>query len=192
MRFGYGDSPYLGCCGLYGHVHEGDNPDLYGCWDELDTWKRYIAWLGDEYPEGWALSCNSTNLQALLPLCPPDVRVSAWVKPFHAYKKGVRPAYSWEPVIWRGGRNPQWGHKHAPPEKGGKATTPKDHLACNITLKKGLTGAKPEAFCEWVLDLLNVHEADEMVDLFPGKGAMLDAIEARRSGRPRPANEADR
>ena len=43
-----------------------------------------------------------------------------------------------------------------------------------ITLKRGLTGAKPEAFCEWVLSLLNfrVEDDDEMVDLFPGTGVM--------------------
>ena len=62
LRCAYGDSPYLGCCKLYGHVHDGPRPELYGCWDELDTWKRYIAWLDDEFPDGWALSCNSTEL----------------------------------------------------------------------------------------------------------------------------------
>lgn len=172
LRCAYGDSPYLGCCGLYGHVHEGENPALYGCWDELDTWKRYLAWLDDEYPDGWAFSCNSTNLRDLLPLCPPDVRVSAWVKPFHVYKKGVRPAYAWEAVVWRGGRNPQWGHKHPPPEKGGQATTPKDFVSCNITLKKGLTGSKPEAVCEAIVAWLGLVEGDELHDVFPGLGQM--------------------
>ena len=172
LRCAYGDSPYLGCCKLYGHVHDGPRPELYGCWDELDTWKRYIAWLENEFPDGWALSCNSTNLRDLLPLCPPDVRISPWVKPFHVYKKGVRPAYAWEAVIWRGGRNPQWGHKHPPPEKGGAATTPKDFVSANITLKKGLTGAKPPAVCEAILAWLGLVEGDELVDVFPGSGVM--------------------
>jgi hypothetical protein len=47
-----------------------------------------------------------------------------------------------------------------------------DVLAEPITLKRGLTGAKPEAFCEWVLDLLNVQGGDEVKDLFPGTGVM--------------------
>ena len=51
-------------------------------------------------------------------------------------------------------------------------TTPKDYIAVPITLKRGLTGAKPEAFCRWVLDLLGYTEGDEMVDMFPGTGVM--------------------
>lgn len=96
------------------------------------------------------------------------MRVAAWVKPFCVFKKGVRPAYAWEPVLFRGGRNAH----HPPPLKGGKQTTPKDYVAVNITLKKGLTGAKPLAFCEWVLDLLNVQPDDVVDDLFPGTGIM--------------------
>lgn len=161
MKFAYADPPYLGCCRLYAHHH----PDGL-CWDDLDTHRKLIDRLNTDYPDGWAMSGTSGSLQSLLPLCPPDVRVGAWVKPFHAYKKGVRPAYAWEPLIYRGGRNK--GHK--PPEKGGKATTPKDFVSANITLKKGLTGAKPEAFCSWVLDLLNFQEGDTVDDLFPGTG----------------------
>ena len=42
-------------------------------------------------------------------MCPAGVRVGAWVKTFCAFKKGVRPAYAWEPVIFTGGRNPSAG-----------------------------------------------------------------------------------
>ena len=58
----------------------------------------------------------------------------------------------------------------------------RDHLACNITLKKGLVGAKPEAFCAWVLDLLGWEPDDELHDLFPGTGVMGRVIEMRRAG----------
>jgi DNA modification methylase len=101
------------------------------------------------------------------------VRVGAWVKTFCAFKRGVRPAYAWEPVIYRGGHNPPW-EPHPPPLKGGKQTTPKDFIACPITLKKGLTGAKPAQFCDWVLDLLNVKDGDVVDDLFPGTGIMTE------------------
>lgn len=170
MRFAYADPPYLGCCRLYSHHH----PDGL-CWDHPATHMRLIDSLCEEYSDGWAMSATSVSLRTLLPLCPPDVRVGAWVKPFHVFKKGVRPAYAWEPVIFRGGRNA----KHPPPEKGGKATTPRDWISCNITLKKGLTGAKPEAVCDWIADLLNAQTGDELVDLYPGTGIMGRVAERR-------------
>lgn len=174
MRFAYADPPYLGCCRLYQHHHGDDGL----CWDELDTHKLLIGRLCDDYPDGWAMSASSPSLRQLLPLCPEDVRVAAWVKPFHVFKKGVRPAYAWEPVIFRGGRN----EKHPPPEKGGTQTTPRDWFSHNITLKKGLTGAKPPAFCDWVMDLLNVQEGDELEDLYVGTGVMGRQFAARGFG----------
>lgn len=172
MKFAYADPPYLGKCGkFYGHHH----PDGQ-CWDDLATHERLIERLVMEYPDGWALSCTSPNLRQYLPLCPPDVRVAAWVKPFCIFKKGVRPAYAWEPVLFSGGRN----KNHPPPPKGGKQTTPKDYAAVNITLRKGLTGAKPPLFCSWVLDLLGHADDDSLDDLFPGTGAMVAALLARR------------
>ena len=84
----------------------------------------------------------------------------AWVKPFHAFKKGVSPAYAWEPIILRGGRRRQ-----QPPYD-----TPKDFLSTNITLRKQLVGAKPAAFCFWLFDCLNAQPGDQLDDLFPGTG----------------------
>lgn len=177
LAVAFADPPYLGCCGLYGHRHEAP----YGCWNDPETHHQLIDWLVAEYPDGWALCASVPSLRTLLPMMPEDVRVGSWVKTFSAFKKGVRPAYAWEPVIWRGGRNPGAGFPHKPPERGGKQNTPKDFyethtaaegLACPITLQKGLTGAKPEAFCRWVLDLLNVQPGDIVVDLFPGTGVM--------------------
>lgn len=185
MRFAYADPPYYGCCGLYEHFH----PDGR-CWDYLSTHIALIERLVREFPDGWALSATSGSLKALLPHCPDGARVAPWCKSFGAFKRGVRPAYMWEPVIFYGGRNPAFGHSHQPPEKGGKQTTPKDFAIMEmgagtmllepITLQKGLTGAKPERFCEWVLDLLNVRDEDEVVDLFPGTGIMGEVVEARR------------
>lgn len=175
MRFAYADPPYLDCCRLYDHFHGDDGR----CWDDIDTHKLLVERLMDEFPDGWAMSLSSTSLQRLLPLCPSDVRISAWAKSFCAFKRGVRPAYSWEPVIWRGGRNPNFGHPHKPPPKGGKQNTPKDFIVAPITLKKGLTGAKPEKVCDWILDLLNAQEGDEVVDLYPGTGIMSRVAESR-------------
>lgn len=174
LRLAYADPPYLGCCRLYGHEH-GDG----GCWDDVETHRALIERLSVEYPDGWALSASTPSLRTLLPLCPPDARLGAWVKTFCAFKKGVRPAYAWEPVIYRGGRNPSNGFAHAPPLKGGKQNTPKDFLAHPITLKKGLTGAKPAAFCAWVLDLLGATPLDTVDDLYPGTGIMGRVLASR-------------
>jgi hypothetical protein len=181
MRFAYADPPYLGCCRLYDHHHEAP----YDCWDDPETHRHLIDWLVAEFPDGWALSGSSPSLRTVLPLCPPDIRIGSWCKTFSAFKKGVRPAYAWEPVIFWRGRNPNAGYPHAPPEKGGKQNTPKDFYEVNeggilapITLKKGLTGAKPESVCLWILDLLNVQPGDEVVDVFPGTGVMGRVAEA--------------
>lgn len=189
LSLAYADPPYLGCCGLYDHHHPRGNRPFDGrCWDDPLTHHGLILWLDAVYPDGWALSASAPSLRELLPLCPSDVRVGVWAKTFSAFKKGVRPAYAWEPVIWRGGRNPGAGFPHAPPVKGGQQNTPKDFhetweqtagLLAPITLRKGLTGAKPEAFCEWVLDLLNVQSGDVVTDVFSGTG-VFERVAAER------------
>lgn len=167
MKMAYADPPYLGCGQKFYAAHHPNAAD----WDNLDTHRILIDRLCEEFPDGWAMSLTSSSLKQILPLCPDGVRIGAWVKPFAVYKKGVRPAYAWEPVIFRGGRN----KNHPPPPKGGEATTPKDWIAANITLKRGLTGAKPRDFCRWMFDLLNLQKGDEFVDIFSGTGAVMDA-----------------
>lgn len=157
LRLAYADPPYLGCCGLYDHFH-GDHG---WCWDEVETHRSLIARLQLEFPDGWAMSASSPSLRSILPLCPEDVRVAAWVKPFASFKPNVNPAYTWEPVIFRGGR-----------KRDRTQATTRDHVSAPITLKKGLTGAKPPAFCSWLFDLLGAESQDEFVDLFPGTGAI--------------------
>ena len=168
MKIAYADPPYVG----QSKKHYGDHPDYAG---EVDH-QALIARLVDDYPDGWALSCSSPSLRYLLPLCPDDVRVAAWVKPFHVFKKGVRPAYGWEPVIFRGGRQIA-----VAPEKGGAATTPRDFVSTPITLQRGLVGAKPEPFCNWLFDLMGLEPGDEFVDLFPGSGGVWRAWERWRA-----------
>jgi hypothetical protein len=52
----------------------------------------------------------------------------------------------------------------------------RDHLSERITMRRGLTGAKPERFCRWVLDLLGYQPGDELEDLFPGTGVMARVV----------------
>jgi hypothetical protein len=90
--------------------------------------------------------------------------VAAWVKPFASFKVNVNPAYAWEPVIWTGGR-----------KRGRSESTTRDFVAASITLRRGVAGAKPEAFCWWLFDLLGMEPGDELHDLFPGSGAVRKA-----------------
>ena len=157
MKLAFADSPYLGCCSYYGHRHE----EPWGCWDETATHYALLSHL-DENFDGWAYCMTSTSLASIMVLAPAGTRVAAWVKPFAAYKRNVRIAYTWEPVLFRPGRD----------RSSEGAPVGRDHLAEPITLRKGLTGAKPERFCRWVLDLLGYVDGDELVDLFPGTGVM--------------------
>jgi hypothetical protein len=103
-------------------------------------------------------------------MCPSDVRVSAWVKPFAIFKPNVGVAYAWEPIIWRGGRRiPR------------TQPTVRDWVSANIALKRGLTGAKPHDFCCWLFSILNIEDGDEFVDLFPGTNAVTIALDKYRS-----------
>lgn len=163
MRFAYADPPYIG----QAKRHYSDDPRCA----EVDH-AALIDKLVAEFPDGWALSASSPSLAVILPLCPPGYRVAVWCKSFCAFKRNVRPAYAWEPVIFWGGRNPMHGYRAEVPELGGKQVTPKDFIVEPITLRKGLVGAKPERVCRWILDLLNFQPGDELVDLYPGTGVM--------------------
>lgn len=172
MRFAYADPPYLGQGAKhYGHQHE-----FAADWDAIDAHAALIVRLVNEF-DAWALSLSSTTLYDLLPLCPREVRVAAWVKPFASFKPNVNPAYCWEPVIFYGGRTAK--------ERGGAAVaTVRDYCAANITLQRGTSGAKPEAFCFWVFDFIGLKPEDEFADLFPGSGSVRRAYDTWRCAYP--------
>lgn len=154
MRFAYADPPYIGQAKKhYGHLggKEVDHEQLI---QQLETY------------DGWALSCSSSTLQHILALCPPDVRIAAWTKPFASFKPGVNPAYAWEPVIWKSARR-----------RSRQQQTVRDWISESITLKRGLSGVKPEKFCFWLFELLNIQTGDEFHDLFPGSGAVGQAYQ---------------
>lgn len=162
MRFGYADPPYFGLAKkFYGHLH----PDAAD-FDRIETHAALVKRLCHEFQDGWAMSLHTPSLKDILPLCPRDCRVMAWVKPFASFKPGVGVAYAWEPVIVRGGV-----------KRSRQQMTIRDWCAVNITLKKGFCGAKPPGFVWWLLDVFNAKPGDEVVDLFPGSGAVTEAIE---------------
>lgn len=162
MKFAYADPPYFGLSEkFYGKLHT-----EAAAYDRIETHAALVERLNDEFSDGWAMSLHSPALRHILPLCPDDCRVMAWVKPFASFKPGVGVAYAWEPVIVRGGRR-----------RTRKQPTVRDWIDVNITLRKGLTGAKPRGFCYWICEVLNVQPGDEVEDLFPGTGGVRKAFD---------------
>jgi len=160
VRFAYADPPYLGRCHYYGHHHEAP----YGCWDDPMTHVELLNYLDREY-DGWAYSMSSSSLSALAQWVP-SARVGAWDKPFASFKPGQRVPYVWEPVLFKTAKQFE------------DAPWTRDFLVEPMSMKRGVTGAKPEAFCRWVLDLLGYQDDDEFTDLFPGSGIM-DGVRAQ-------------
>lgn len=158
-KFAYADPPYLGCSHFY------DHPEAH-IWDEKQTHLDLLAGLEKDY-DGWAYSCTARDLGWLAPILELEgVRVASWVKPFAAFKRNVPIAYTWEPVIF----------KRALPRRENDPLG-RDHLSEGITMKRGLTGAKPHKFNRWILDLIGYQdELDTLTDIFPGTGGMQKAL----------------
>ena len=169
-EIGLRNPPYPGCAHLYK-----DHPDYAG---EVDH-HALVGKLIYDF-DGYCLHTSSVALADILRLFrievgPKDMpRVMAWVKPFAAFKRNVPVAYAWEPVLVRACRKPV--------VKPGM--TYRDWIAESITLKRGLTGAKPERVCQWLFEVMGCEPDDELCDLFPGTGAVTAAWDAwSRQGR---------
>lgn len=133
MKIAYADPPYIGCAHLYK-----DHPDFAGEVDHAALLDR----LESEF-DGWVLhaSATPTSMAILAPLVETSegARWMSWVKGFAAFKRNVSVAYAWEPVIVKPARKPVVS----------KRLVMRDWIQESITLRKGLTGAKPEAVCHW-------------------------------------------
>lgn len=166
MRIAIADPPYPG----QSAKHYADHPDYAGEVDHAHLLKQLDA----DY-DGWALHTSSTALSDVLALAAEQgvtgFRVMAWVKPFAAFKRNVSVAYAWEPVLVKPVRKPVVSGR----------VVMRDWISEPITLRRGLTGAKPEAVCRWLFEMLGAQPADELHDLFPGTGAVTRAWEAWRS-----------
>lgn len=161
MKAAYADPPYLGLgAKFYGDMHE--NASDY---DSPKAHQDLITRLCDEY-DTWALSLHEPSLKTILPMCPDDVRVAAWVKPFASFKLNVTRAWTWEPVIFCFARA-----RKRTREQG----TWRDFISEPITMKRGFPGAKPANFCYWLFEGMNLTAGDDFHDVFPGSGAVGDA-----------------
>lgn len=158
MKIGYADPPYPGCAHLYRGHH-----DYAG---EVDH-AALIERLEREF-DGWVLHTSATP-EAIALIAPlvkgTGARWMSWQKTFAAFKKNVSVAYAWEPVIVKAARKPVVSTR----------TVMRDWIAEPITLKRGLTGAKPEAVCHWAFEMVGAWPEDELYDLFPGSGAVTRA-----------------
>jgi hypothetical protein len=159
VRFAYADPPYPGMSHFYK-----DHPDYGGEVNHAELIER----LEREY-DGWILHTASTTMLEVWALCP-DARPLVWVKPFASFKKNVTLAYAWEPVLVKGWR-----------KRGIDRPTVRDWFAENITLERGLTGAKPERVCHWLFEAMGMETQDELHDLFPGSGAVTRAWDSWRT-----------
>lgn len=179
MRFSFADPPYPGTAARYYRAQ----PDFAG---EVDH-GQLIARLEHGYPDGWALSTSAAALRDVLLLCPPDVRVAAWVR---GERPGahLRPLSAWEPVIYRGGRALLTGPGP------GRRTDALVHVARARTTmgRRRVVGAKPAVFAWWLFDLLGALPGDRLDDLFPGSGGIARAWDLySSSGSRRPSIEHD-
>lgn len=159
MKIGYADPPYIGCAHLYK-----DHPDFAG---EVDH-AALVDRLQSEYG-GWVLHASATprSMAVLAPLVEKTgARWCTWVKGFAAFKRNVPVGYAWEPVIIKAARKPVVSKRMTPM---------RDWINESITLKRGLTGAKPEKVCHWAFELVGACPGDDLHDMFPGSGAVARA-----------------
>ena len=57
----------------------------------------------------------------------------------------------------------------------------RDWTSGTIAMRKGLPGAKPNYFFEWVIAMLGYEDGDILDDIFPGTNGLADALEKRVS-----------
>lgn len=163
LKLIYADPPYVG----QSERHYGDHPDYRGEVDHVDLLRRL-----DEECDGWVLHLSAPSVPYIAHIMSEygyglDARWMAWVKPFAAFKRNVSVAYAWEPVLVKCARKP---------EVSGRIVM-RDWLAESITMQRGLSGAKPEMVCRWLFEMMGAEPDDELVDPFPGTGAVMRAWE---------------
>ena len=165
MKLAYADPPYPGCAHLYEN-----HPDYAGEVDHEALIKELANY------DGWALSTSAAALRDLLPLCPNNVRVLAWVK--HTVN------VSWEPVIVKSARPTKnvrdW--IHVEPEAFQYRPKPDSYVI----------GQKPVPFCEWMFLWLGAEPGDDFDDMFPGSGAVGEAWARWSSQSPLPGFPSER
>lgn len=154
IKVAYADPPYPGLARKY-YKHE-----------EVDH-ARLVADLVLDFPDGWALSTSAEACRAVWELCPVGTRLCPWFRGARRCRS-FRARNGWEALLVYGGR--------------GQRLLPGDELTDCLVFggrqhshPGALPGMKPAAFAEWMFRLLGLRDGDELVDLFPGSGAIRRA-----------------
>lgn len=133
-------------------------------WDDRARHRQLVLDLMRDY-DGWALATCPDGLAVYMPL-PIGARIMSWFKP-NAQPGSHRILSKWEPVIVY----PPEGRRT---NRGGVGGVD-DVLVCNAP-RRGFIGAKPPEWTAWVLAALTHQPGDVVVDLFPGSGAVTEAL----------------
>lgn len=179
MRLAIADPPYLGRAALW-YGGKGRNKQGYAgracgrgdlapeyhpdasLWDDPGEHTRLAHRLDREY-DGWALAASAKTLTQIR--IPDRARIAVW-HVTNAIPDGSRIRATWEAVIVR---TPEGRRAH------GTGLSVSDVLSAAHPVS-GHVGAKPAAWTRWVLDMLGFDPAiDELIDLFPGSGAVSHA-----------------
>lgn len=121
--------------------------------------------------DGWALSTSASALREVWNLCP-EARCAAWAKTF-ARNGWSRVRWSWEPVLFvtdRVGLKP--GERSKDYVWDSFVSAPNCGTGSWKEIPGQGGGSKPYEFVRWVMGLLDYQEGDELVDIFPGSGAV--------------------
>ena len=168
-RFAYADPPYPGKAGYYPEQTEVDHREL-------------IAELEAGFPDGWALSTSAAALRDVLSMCPASTRVCAWRRRTRP-TKSKRPLSAWEPLLVHGGRE-------LPTARPQEVLDALDYRGRYDTFPGALIGMKPPEFAVWMFGQLGACAGDELVDVFPGSGAIGRAWDLYTSPGPTAGRDA--
>lgn len=175
IRVAYLDPPYPGSAHYYSVPGTPEFHPEAMKWDDPAEHLALMQRAEEEFPDGWALSTDVTSLRALLTGAPARVLPAAWCRGGRRVARLVQVIRAWEPVLYSVPVTPRAKHGAG--------------LDWTVAVSNGHTrdgkfqGAKPRKFSFWLFRLLGLgmHPGDELVDMFPGSGAVTRAWDEYRA-----------
>lgn len=138
-------------------------------WDDLNAHRELLLHLVENF-DGWAIATTPDGLGAYYPL-PMNAQIMCWHRP-NAMPGGGRLLERWEAVI-----------VYIPEERRTRAGARVSNVLIENAPsarhgRRSFVGSKPAEWTRWVLDALGYDAGtDELVDLFPGSGAVRAAAD---------------
>ena len=136
-------------------------------WDDPARHRQLVGDLMRD-ADGWALATSPDGLAVYHPL-PLGCRVMIWHKP-NAQPGSHRILSRWEPVI-------VFPPKGRRTNRGGVGAV--SDVLVAMAPRRGFIGAKPPEWTAWVLAALTYQSGDEVIDMFPGSGAVTEVLDER-------------